>query len=214
MSDLCVNIGCGATPTSGWLNFDNSWTIRGVHNPTLGYLLRLSGQLRGKDDYLRAIRQHNIRWADASRRIPLQDGSARIVYSSHMVEHLSRDEMRRFFAEARRVLAPNGKIRIAVPDIDYHIGIYRDHRDADKLVAGLLMSSEREHSLPGLLKSLLVGERHHQWMYSGASMAKELAMAGFVSPQVLPAGETNMTAVGQLDLFERAPESVFVEASR
>ncbi|HEY6786858.1 MAG TPA: hypothetical protein VI365_06065 [Trebonia sp.] len=27
-SDIKVNVGCGATPTPGWVNFDNSMSIR------------------------------------------------------------------------------------------------------------------------------------------------------------------------------------------
>lgn len=40
-----------------------------------------------------------------------------VLCTSHMVEHLDRDEVISFLKEACRILAPNGIIRIVVPDL-------------------------------------------------------------------------------------------------
>jgi SAM-dependent methyltransferase len=214
MSGQRVNIGCGATPTQGWLNLDNSWTIRGVRNPLLGAVMRAAGMFRGKHSYVQAIRDHDIRHANAAGRLPLADGAAEVLYTSHMVEHMTRAEVARFLDEAKRALRPGGILRIAVPDVDYHVGIYRETGDADGLIAGLMMASEPPQGLLQKLRYLIVGERHHLWMYNGPSLAKTLADAGFADVAVMPAGETRIPNPGALDLAERAPESVFVEATR
>ena len=32
-ANIRVNVGCGASPTSGWVNFDNSFSARVAHWP-------------------------------------------------------------------------------------------------------------------------------------------------------------------------------------
>lgn len=214
MSSIRVNVGCGATPTPGWVNIDNSWTIKGVRNPLLRAIFTPLGMFKGKDDYIATIRKHDIRWADAGKRLPFADGSVEVVYTSHMLEHMTREEVRRFLAETRRVLKPGGLLRVAVPDLDYHVGLYGKHGDADQFVTGLMMAAELPKGLLGKLRHILVGERHHLWMYNGASMAKEMENARFSSVTVRPAGETGIQNPGTLDLAERAPESVFIEGVR
>lgn len=207
-----LNVGCGATPTQGWTNFDNSWTVRAVRNGALKTAFSLAGLTRGREDYVKAIQTHDIRWADATRKIPVADASGDVIYSSHMVEHLTRNEARRFFAEAFRVLSPGGILRVAVPDLDYHVGLYKEHGDANRFVEGLHMASHRPESTGAKLKQLLVGERQHHWMYNGSTLSEELEAAGFTNVEAMPAGSTGIPEPGQLDLAERAPESVFVEA--
>ena len=54
---------------------------------------------------------------DLRKRFPWPSGSARAVYSSHTLEHLSRDQGRFFLQECARVLKPGGVLRIVVPDL-------------------------------------------------------------------------------------------------
>ena len=77
-----------------------------------------------------------------------------------------------------------------------------------------LLGKEHSAGLFGRLLLLVLGERHHQWMYDGPSLCAMLIEAGFESAQVLPAGITSIPNPGQLDLAERSPESVFVEARK
>jgi len=50
--------------------------------------------------------------------LPYLDGSFRFVYSEHFLEHLFLDEAMALLHEIRRVLAPDGTLRIVVPDAD------------------------------------------------------------------------------------------------
>lgn len=54
---------------------------------------------------------------DIRKRLPYEDRSASHIYASHVVEHVTHAEAWNFFTECYRVLAPKGKIRIAIPDI-------------------------------------------------------------------------------------------------
>ncbi len=55
----------------------------------------------------------DIRWP-----LPFPTGYLKCIYSEHVLEHVSYETGVRFLREARRVLAPGGVIRIAMPDLD------------------------------------------------------------------------------------------------
>lgn len=209
-----INIGCGATPTAGWVNYDNSPSVRLAQMPalagTLGRLKLLSSEQR---EFIAFARRSDIRHADAVRRIPQPDRSADVVYSSHMVEHLDRSEALRFLAEARRVLVPGGIIRIAVPDLRYHVDCYLEEKDADTFMEAVRLGRMRPRGLRQKVTNAIAGDREHHWMYDGKSMSKLLASAGFLDPRVMPAGTTTIPDPEPLDLSERIPQSVFVEAT-
>jgi ubiquinone/menaquinone biosynthesis C-methylase UbiE len=152
--------------------------------------------------------------ADVTTRLPLGDGTAEVVYSSHMLEHLDRMEARVFLHEVRRVLAPGGILRLVVPDIKRSIQKYAVQEDADSFVESLFMASPSPKGLVRKLLFAVSGNRLHKWMYDGVSLCKLLIFCGFVSPTILPAGSTTILDPGPLDLYERADESVYVEASK
>jgi predicted SAM-dependent methyltransferase len=55
---------------------------------------------------------------DITRRLPFDGGSAQFMFAEHVVEHVTYDEALAFFRECRRVLKPNGVVRIAVPSME------------------------------------------------------------------------------------------------
>jgi hypothetical protein len=208
-----LNVGCGATPTNGWVNYDNSISIRLAAWPVVTSLLGRLGLLSDQQKHFICIaKQNGIRYANAAKRIPEPDHSIEVLYTCHMLEHLDRCEAALFLQEARRVLVNNGIIRIAVPDLRYHIDNYLKEKNGDAFVENLKIARPRLGGLIDKSKHLLIGERHHLWMYDGESLSRLLLKSGFSNPQVLKAGETTIPNPGDLDLAERAPESVFVEA--
>ncbi|MEP7343522.1 MAG: methyltransferase domain-containing protein [Acidobacteriota bacterium] len=53
---------------------------------------------------------------DLRRKLPFDDNTFDAVYHSHVLEHFTRSDGRRFVAECGRVLKPAGVLRVAVPD--------------------------------------------------------------------------------------------------
>jgi ubiquinone/menaquinone biosynthesis C-methylase UbiE len=208
-----LNVGCGTTPTAGWVNYDNSISIRLADWPIITSLLIRLGLLSDQQKrFISIVKQKEIRYANAVKRIPEPDHSIEVLYTCHMLEHLDRCEAALFLKEARRVLAQNGIIRIAVPDLRFHINNYLKEQDGDAFVENLRIARPRPGGLIEKSKHLLIGERHHLWMYDGESLCRLLLKSGFSNPQVLKAGETTIPNPGNLDLAEHAPESLFVEA--
>jgi predicted SAM-dependent methyltransferase len=210
-----INVGCGATPTPGWLNFDNSLTIRIATLSGAARLLSAVGILNpARYKFAQIARERGIRWADATRRIPVGDGSASVVYTSHMFEHLTPLQAERFLHEVKRVLVSGGILRLAIPDLAKLAADYIRSGDADAFVAGTLLAQDASDTLRARLRYVVVGARYHAWMYDASSLCRRLARAGFLSPTTLPAGQTMISDPGGLDLQERQGESVYVEALR
>ena len=211
---VIVNVGCGMTPTPGALNFDNSFSVRLAARPGL---LRLCRRLRlvGKDSlaFAEFCRENGVRPGDCAR-LPLPDGSADAVYSSHMVEHLSRTQVKRYLLEARRVLKPGGILRTALPDMGLLIQQYLREGDCDRLIEATLLVPDTGSGLLAKLRYLLLGWRGHRWMYDGASFCKLLEECGYRDCRVLSPGETAIPFPGALNLFERAEESAYVEGRK
>lgn len=210
-----VNIDCGQTPTPGWLNYDNSLSVRLARYPLLATVVEKLGLL-GDDSkrFISFARNSDIAWADATRRIPLPDNSIEVIYTSHMLEHLDRVEAKLFLQEAYRVLAPNGIIRIAVPDLKKIVEKYIVEGDADSFIERTLLTRQRPKLLLDKVRYLIIGDRHHLWMYDGLSLCRLLSAIGFRDPRIVEPGSTTISNPGTLNLHERADESVYVEASK
>lgn len=200
---LCVNVGCGTNATPGWVNLDNSSTVKMARTP-LAFLL--SGP---RADFAKAVVERGVRWADASR-LKFTNSSVDVIYSSHMVEHMSRYKVDAFIKEAKRVLKPGGVLRLALPDLKLIVDEYLHTGDADRFMDRTLLSSPLD-TLSQRVSAAISGTRHHLWMYDGASLKSLLEHHGFKSVTVLEAGETTIPDANGLNLREREEESVYVE---
>jgi predicted SAM-dependent methyltransferase len=81
--------------------------------------------------------------ADLRRPLPFAAGSFEAVYAAHVLEHLAPVEAARLLAEARRLLAPRGIVRIVVPDLE---GIARAYlASLERVVAEATAERRWEH---------------------------------------------------------------------
>ncbi len=210
-----LNIGCGDRPTEGWINYDNSISVLLGRVPFLPGVLGKCGLLSPAQlSFIEVARVSGIKYADVVKQIPQPEGSVDLIYTCHMLEHLAREEALRFLRECRRVLAPGGAIRIVVPDLRLLIKSYQSSQDADRFVESLYMVPTEPVSMITRLKCLMVGGRLHLWMYDAHSLVNLLVSAGFDNPTVLPPGQTTIAGLVNIDLAERAEESLYIEAVR
>jgi predicted SAM-dependent methyltransferase len=83
-----LNVGCGSTFDPAWTNVDCSPAHPGIQK------------------------------VDIRHGLPFSPNCFAAVYASHVLEHLTLEHGGEFLAECRRVLRPNGVIRLAVPDLE------------------------------------------------------------------------------------------------
>jgi SAM-dependent methyltransferase len=93
-SSELLNLGCGRRFHPNWTNVD----MVSDHPSVIAYNLQ--------------------------RGIPFADQTFRVVYHSHMLEHLPHDQTQSFLRECLRVLRPGGVIRVAVPDLEEIARLY------------------------------------------------------------------------------------------
>jgi predicted SAM-dependent methyltransferase len=67
------------------------------------------------DLYPQSIRSVTL---DATKRFPFLDASFDYVFSEHQLEHIGYEDALVMLGECRRILRPEGKIRIALPSLD------------------------------------------------------------------------------------------------
>lgn len=57
--------------------------------------------------------------------LPIDTGTAEIIYSSHVIEHITDQAARNLFRESARVLRPGGILRLITPDINLNLAAFR-----------------------------------------------------------------------------------------
>mmetsp|Transcript_7674 Transcript_7674/g.17544 ORF Transcript_7674/g.17544 Transcript_7674/m.17544 type:complete len:228 (-) Transcript_7674:174-857(-) len=63
---------------------------------------------------------------DGAKRFPFRDRRFEWIIAEHFIEHVSFAEAQAFLAEARRLLAPGGTLRISTPDLAIYAAAYFD----------------------------------------------------------------------------------------
>lgn len=207
-----VNFGCGKMPSKNWTNVDNSLAIKLANSPLLFNLAKLFKFLNTKQIENIEWNKHNkIEYMNASKSFPFKDNSVECIYTSHMLEHLSRKSVLNFLSESLRSLKYNGVIRIAVPDLELIVKNYLNSGDANNFMRDLFVEPPPMGTIKEKIVLLMTGYRQHQWMYDGKSLCNLLKNIGFRKVQIFKNGLTQISNPEGLDLNERSEQSVFVE---
>lgn len=185
-----VNLGSGTTCLDDWINIDNSFDARLAKCPRLRYLLFKIGILP-KKYYELPWSKHiqSIMVRDVRKTLPFNDESVDFIYSSHLIEHLRKDEAESVLKECFHVLKRDGLIRLSVPDLQVMATSYL------KEVEDIQNNREKQEYLPSerFLEFLGMGEKTrtpfvlkifssgtHKWMYDQLSLTALLTSCGFI----------------------------------
>lgn len=202
-SPVKVNLGSGLSVAPGWINLDASLNALCASwpPPLLRVLYRGSDcrQWYSEADYLRRLRDHVFVHHRLEYGLPFDDASVDYVYSSHALEHCFREDAQATLIEAHRVLKPGGWIRVAVPDLEHAIALYRVGKKDQAL--GYFFASSRAGS-----------SERHQYMYDFELLRDLLKASGFaeISRRAFREGVVNDIEI----LDNRPEETLFVEARK
>lgn len=107
-----LNVGCGSTSHPAWTNIDI------------------------------APQSPDIQRYDIRKKLPYLDNCFDACYSSHVLEHLTKEEAKNIVSECLRVLKPGGIVRFVVPDLE---SIARNYLDALERVGSGFAEAEPDY---------------------------------------------------------------------
>lgn len=133
---------------------------------------------------------------DVTLGLPFHD--VEYLFAEHFIEHLSYDDALNFLRECRRVLAPDGVLRLSTPNLDwvmathYHPELWRGDADA---VRDCFMLNRAFRGWG------------HQFLYNRQSLAGTLRLAGFDTIEECSYGESRHDVMRGIERHETYPDT-------
>lgn len=202
----CVQFGCGLSCPEGWVNFDSSPRLRLQRLPLVGRFMPGGrfGRFPGA-----------VRYGDIVKGLPVKAGSTRLLYCSHVLEHLSLADLRRALRNCRGMLSPKGIFRLVLPDLELLIHHYSQSPPASRaetFIRSTLMGVEhRDRSVRGLVETWL-GNSHHLWLWDYDGLAHELGEAGFSGIRRACFGDSPEAEFAAVEAADRWENALGIEA--
>lgn len=169
-----VQYGCGFCAPKRWLNFDASPTLRFERIWVLGRFYTKNRQ-RFPDE---------VRYGDIVRGLPVSAKSCKLVYCSHVLEHLALADMRIALKNTHRILMAGGIFRFVLPDLEFLARRYLEDSSPNAAMKFLQDSYLGRERRPRRLRSFVyewLRTSAHLWMWDFKSIEKELFDAGFIN---------------------------------
>ncbi|HYI61136.1 MAG TPA: methyltransferase domain-containing protein [Acidimicrobiales bacterium] len=203
-----LNLGSGPDAVPGWHNLDRSPNILLDRLPLAKAALRKVGLI---DAGHMAAWSKGIRYWDARRGLPYEDGTVEAVYSSHTLEHMYLDVAEGLLAECRRVLRPGGRIRLALPDGEQIARALVEDGSAEAARRyNEALAAAPAAQPPRTRLSHLVSGAYHRWQPTYPLVREMLEDVGFVA---CTRRQYRDGELPDLAAVETRPESFFIEAT-
>jgi len=200
-----LNLGCGPKTPDGWVNVDYWIGARLRQLPIIGLFANFFTKSNWNNDLV---------LQDLTKKWQWGNNSADIVYSSHTIEHMWKEDGEHFLSEAFRVLKPGGVIRVIVPDIKRFVERYLDgdFESTDFLDKLGVFPHSRDDSW--YTRIIAVFLRYpHKCMYDLNAMTALMEATGFEIIQT----QTADSVIEDIDVIERPDRrknAVIVEARK
>jgi SAM-dependent methyltransferase len=216
---VIYNLGCGTRTHPACVNVD--WSIhlrlRKLH---------LSSLAGSRAEKIRAL-PRDIVVHDLRKGIPARDATVDVVYHSHVLEHIDRDDAPGFMAEVHRVLKPGG-VHLTRRYVEAFGGEGHEARIADiieQIVRREAAGTASQRPLRRRIENALLGDARkrgetHQWMYDRLSLTGLLETCGFTAISVVDHATSRIPGWNSLELDVEAdgqpykPHSLYIEAQK
>ena len=203
MESLYVQFGCGLDAPVGWRNFDASSRLRAEKCPVIGRFIRP------------ALFPKNCEYGDIVKGLPIPPTTCNVLYSSHVLEHLSLEDLRTALQNAFALLKPGGVFRAVVPDLERAAINYVASEKEDRAITFLKGTSlgkvKRARGVMGWLREA-IGNSSHLWMWDYRGLASELRSAGFDGIRQVRYGDSKDAMIDLVENSERWHEAFGIHA--
>lgn len=142
----------------------------------------------------------DVVYLDAGKPFSLKSEIFEYIYSEHVFEHLNYQEASNFLAESYRILRKGGIIRIATPDLDFLIDIYRNRTEMnDEYISWSVETyfpdrNQESFTGDGAMKVFVINHFFrawgHQLIHNFDSLSSMLRTAGFTEIKKMKPGES------------------------
>lgn len=203
-----VQFGCGLCAPSQWQNFDASPSLRLQKLPVVGALVP-SGEF-GRFPA-------NVEYGNIVTGLPIPDESVKLLYCSHVLEHLTLSELRRSLHNCYRHLQPGGIFRFVLPDLEYMSQQYVNSPEPDAALEFVRLTfmgiENRNRNFKGFLKEWL-GNSQHLWMWDYKSLSRELSAVGFQEIRRAQLGDSGIAEFSELENPQRWQNELGIQCQK
>jgi len=145
---------------------------------------------------------------DVRRGLPFENVAA--IYAEHFLEHLSLEEGLAFLKECRRVLSPEGVLRVSTPNLDWVLGTHYHSGQ---------WTTDNDAQLDCVRINRAFHGWGHQFLYNRQTLKSVLKAAGFPRTSFQRYGESDVPEMRGLERHEKwedtpeLPHVLIAEAS-
>lgn len=212
MQEICLNIGCGLSRGDSWMNVDTSPSLLLSKIPTVGR--PLARQLKAPD-WPTEVKYGNVLCENL-----LPEASCRLIFASHVLEHMSMIDARKALNNLHRFLMPGGIFRIIVPDLEACVKRYIERcAQNDATAAEMFLEEtgiglkESRATIFARLRAAFANSRH-QWMYDRYSLERILKETGFTAITPSEFGNWSDPRFGEIEDPQQQVFTVCFEATK
>ena len=203
-----LHYGCGLEAAADWLNYDASPTLRLQRLPVVGVVL---------SRFLSPRFPKPIQYGDIVRGISIPSESCDAIYCSHVLEHLSLEDLRVALRNTFTYLKAEGTFRLVLPDFEQQVAAYQSNPDAMAISNFMgytfLGRKARPRGFVMFLKEYW-GNDHHLWAWDYKGLAHELQEAGFRGLRRCACGDARNPIFSKVENPERFKGALAIECTK
>jgi ubiquinone/menaquinone biosynthesis C-methylase UbiE len=210
--NIYVQYGCGLSAPKEWINFDASPTLRIQKIPILKYIFQ---------NKMNTFFPINVLYGNILKGLPIKAEICDGVYCSHVLEHLSLQDIRIALKNTYKILKSDGIFRCVVPDLEYYAREYIHSLEKGDYLAGnhfifrnMQLSFEKRPTGFKELVSFLWGNSRHLWMWDSKSLSEELKNAGFSRIRICKFNDSEDKKFIHVESFDRFQNSIAFECKK
>ena len=185
-----IHIGCAYTVGKSWKNYDATPTAIIEKIPLISKIININQKKFPKE----------LIYGDITKKLLSPRNGADNIFCSHVLEHLSYEEMKIALFNIYSMLKTGGCFRLILPSLENRVKKYLKNNNAHSFIESIGMGEKvKNKNIFNKIRSFF-GHSKHLWMYDYKSMINELEIAEFKKIKKCIFGDS------QIKIFEEVEE--------